>query len=202
MDRYSGGPEDTLTYDTLPDYQAEAHWAAGILAMYEAALNGEEEAARDAVLREHLWVGADGSLLRKLGEPEYARRLAEDVEEIWDGSYATYALETALDLVALNVQEECLPVLRLSEGGSDPSDVDAGWAFKSLYGAMYLQMYWLMAAGDDVTRCKYCGRIISLASPTPGSRKTRQDKKFCNNACRQRYHYHTKTKPRRQSESR
>ena len=67
-----------------------------------------------------------------------------------------------------------------------------------LYGAMYLQMYWLMAAGGNVTRCKYCGRIISLASPGPDARKTRQDKKFCDDACRQRHHYHTKTKPKRQ----
>lgn len=65
-------------------------------------------------------------------------------------------------------------------------------------GAMYLQMYWLMAAGGNVTRRKYCGRIISLTSPVPGARKTRQDKKFCDDACRQRHHYHTKTKPRRQ----
>jgi hypothetical protein len=41
----------------------------------------------------------------------------------------------------------------------------------SLLGAMYLQMYWLMAAGGNVTRCKYCGRIISLASPAPDARK-------------------------------
>lgn len=65
-------------------------------------------------------------------------------------------------------------------------------------GAMYLQMYWLMAAGGNVTRRKYCGRIISLTSPVPGARKTRQDKKYCDDACRQRHHYHTKTKPRRQ----
>jgi hypothetical protein len=67
-----------------------------------------------------------------------------------------------------------------------------------LYGAMYMQMYRLIAAGGNVTRCKYCGRIISLASPGPDARKTRQDKKFCDDACRQRRHYRTKTKPKRQ----
>jgi hypothetical protein len=72
-----------------------------------------------------------------------------------------------------------------------------------LYGAMYLQMYWLMAAGGNVTRCKYCGRIMSLTYPLPGgARKTRQDKKFCDNACRQKHHYHTKTKLKRQGKLR
>jgi hypothetical protein len=117
-------------------------------------------------------------------------------------SYLRYSLETALDLVAFKVQNQCFPTLLSEEGVSHPSEVRAGWHFKSLYGAMYLQMYWLMAAGGSVTRCRYCGRIISLASPLPGARKTRQDKKFCNDACRQRFHYHTKTKPRRQSLSR
>ena len=68
---------------------------------------------------------------------------------------------------------------------------------------MYLQMYWLMAAGGNVTRCKYCGRIISLTYPlSGGARKTRQDKKFCDNACRQRHHYHTQTKLKRQGKLR
>ena len=98
----------------------------------------------------------------------------------------------------VTVQAQCRPTLYLPEGGSDPSQVSASWGFKGLYAAIYLQMYWLMAAGGNVTRCKYCGRIIYLTSPVPGARKTRQDKQYCNNACRQRHHYHTKTKPRRQ----
>jgi hypothetical protein len=205
--RWSAGPEETLA-----DYRSEVHRAAGILASYEAALNGDEEAARDAVLNEFLLIDrelwlmilqrlsdeSNASLVEKLGNQNYATFLAKMVERNWGGSYLAYALDTALSLVNWNVRPECSPDLRLPGGASDPSEVSAGWAFKSLYGAMYLQMYWLMAAGGNVTRCKYCRRIISLASPLPGSRKTRQDKKFCNDACRQRHHYHTKTKPRRQ----
>jgi hypothetical protein len=113
-----------------------------------------------------------------------------------------YALQTASYLVTSNVREECYQDLLYpgfpNSKVSDPSGLNGGWVFKSLYGAMYLQMYWLMAAGGNVTRCKYCSRIISLTSPLPGgARKTRQDKKFCDNACRQRHHYHTKTKPKR-----
>jgi len=94
----------------------------------------------------------------------------------------------------------CSPILSVKEGSRDPFGVTASWNFKSLLGAMYLQMYWLMGSGGNVTRCRYCGRIISVASPAPDARKTpRQDKKFCDDACRQRHHYHTKTKLRRQS---
>ena len=99
--------------------------------------------------------------------------------------------------MGVTVSLYCFPTLNIGEPGG-PSGVQSGWGFRNLLGPMYLQMYWLMAAGGNVTRCRYCSRIISLTSPLPGARKTRQDKKFCDNACRQRYHYHNKTKPQRQ----
>jgi hypothetical protein len=39
-----------------------------------------------------------------------------------------------------------------------------------------------------VTRCEYCGRIISLALSHPEGRKRRRDKRFCDDACRQANH--------------
>jgi hypothetical protein len=192
---YGGGPEDTVE-----NYLGSSYWAAGILAMYEAALNGDQEAAKAAVLEEFLPVDPVGYSLNRLGKQEFSARKAKTIEERYSGSYLEYALDTALYLVTSNVREECLPTLFLPEGVEDPSKISASLSFKSLYGAMYLQIYWLMAAGGNVTRCRWCGQIISLISPVPGARKTRQDKTFCGNACRQRHHYHTKTKPRRQSE--
>lgn len=62
------------------------------------------------------------------------------------------------------------------------------WTFDNLLGAMYLQMYWLMASSDSVARCEHCGRIISLSRPHPEGRKRRSDKRFCNDACRQANH--------------
>ena len=189
-----GGPEETVE-----QYRASIYWAAGILAMYEAALNGDEEAAKDIVLGEFLWVGPFPYLRKKVSEQEFAADLAESVEQSWGGSYLAYALENAVDLVTVTVQAECRPTLYLPEEGcSDPSQVSSGWGFSGLYAVVFLQMYFLMAAGVNITRCKYCGRIISLASLQSGTRKTRRDKQFCNDACRQRHHYHTKTKPRRQ----
>lgn len=191
---YGGGPEDNVE-----NYLGLSYWAAGILAMYEAALNGDQEAAKDVVLREFVSVDPFGYDIKRLGTCKFAARKAERIEEDYSGSHLEYALDSALYLVTSTVREQCLPTLYLPEGVKDPSKVNARLGFKSLYGAMNLQMYWLMAAGGNVTRCGWCGRIISLTSPRPGARKTRQDKKFCDDVCRQRNHYHTKTKPRRQS---
>jgi hypothetical protein len=55
-------------------------------------------------------------------------------------------------------------------------------------GAMYLQMYWLLESGGDVTRCEHCGLTISLSRPQPEGRKRRSDKRFCDDACRQAHH--------------
>lgn len=85
------------------------------------------------------------------------------------------------------------------------SRIRQGWGFDTLLGAMYLQMYWLLAAGEkSIARCKYCGELISLnrrVSDTEGSsrpRKPRQDKQYCDNRCQQRHYYHTKEKFKRQ----
>jgi len=64
---------------------------------------------------------------------------------------------------------------------------------------MYLQMYQLMISSGKLSRCRHSGRIISHASPMPGSkeRKTYRNKEFCDNRCRQNYHYHNVVKPKR-----
>jgi hypothetical protein len=185
---YYGGPEETLN-----NYAGSAYWAAGILAMYEAALNGDEGAARAVVLEEFLWVDIAGPELKSSGEQHFDNFKVQLIEKHWNGDYVGYALNTAMDLVVLTVREECFPTLYPRERASDPSEISAGWGFKSLHGAMYLQMYWLMAAGRDVTRCEYCGRIISLSRPHPEGRKRRRDRRFCNDACRQAQHRSKKT---------
>jgi hypothetical protein len=187
-DKYSyyGGPEETIN-----NYAGATYWAAGILAMYEAALNGDQEAAKAALLEEFLWVDIVGPEFKRLGEQHFDNYKAEIIEERWNGNYVEYALTAAITLVVLTVGDECFPVLRPRQRVSDPSKISAGWSFTSLRGAMYLQMYWLMAAGGDVTRCEYCGHIISLARPHPEGRKRRRDKRFCDDACRQA-HYRSK----------
>ena len=85
-----------------------------------------------------------------------------------------------------------------------------GLGFKSLLGAMYLQMAWLMSATGEVRRCRGpgCTRVITFEQPKapsedPGLRKnargkyrTRKDKVFCSQRCKGNWYYHNRIKPR------
>jgi hypothetical protein len=88
-----------------------------------------------------------------------------------------------------------------SSGSPGPELVSGSWRPRNLLGAMYLQMYQLMISSGKLSRCKYCGRIISYAPSTAEStaRKPRKDKEFCDSRCRQNYHYHNRIKPTRKS---
>jgi hypothetical protein len=73
---------------------------------------------------------------------------------------------------------------------------------RNLIGAMYLQFYWIITAGHKLPRCKQCRDIIPYvpSSPAPGSgrkHKTHKNKQFCNERCRQNYHYQNRTKSSR-----
>jgi hypothetical protein len=86
---------------------------------------------------------------------------------------------------------ELVPTITFRKGGrllADPAGTVGKWKFSNLLGAMYLQMYWLIEAGDKLTRCGHCGRVISLARPHPKGRKRRNDMRYCDDACRQAYH--------------
>jgi hypothetical protein len=169
--------------------------AAGLLALYEGVLNRDSQSVRRALLIEFPYVGIWWPIYDEpSGDQEFmdrgfvASQIVESVEEYYDGDYLCYTLETVADEVERMVNALCRPVLVVEDGSHDPSEVTAQWYFKSLRGAMYLQMYWLMAAGSELTRCEYCGRLISLARPSPESRKRRRDKRFCDDACRQAHH--------------
>ena len=60
---YLGSSEESIR-----EYRESIRWAAGILAMYESALNEDEVAARDIVLGEFMTVGSPSSLYEKLDE--------------------------------------------------------------------------------------------------------------------------------------
>jgi hypothetical protein len=169
--------------------------AAGLLALYEAVLNRDTHRVQRAILAEFPYVGIQWQLYNELpNKPAHmdhdfvASGIAESVEEIYGGDYLSYALETVCHEVQHMVGALCRPILSVNEGSSDPASVTATWNFHSLLGAMYLQIYWLVAAGSELTRCEYCGRLISLARPYPESRKRRRDKRFCDDACRQAHH--------------
>jgi len=104
---------------------------------------------------------------------------------------ADNVLEQAMTLAKSTVNVvvgDCKPML--SPVHPHSLEVKSTWDFETLLGAMYLQMYWLMVLGGNVARCEYerCGKIISYTRPHPEGRKPRQDKRFCNDACRQAHH--------------
>jgi hypothetical protein len=185
---WTGENKALNAHETLTAFDAEVERAAGVLALYDAALNRDGEAAEHYVREKYPQVSAELDPGFRLGEDWDSSVIGELVNLYGKGDYLAYALEAAAFVVESTVRGSCYPILR-SEGSRDPADVSGGWGFKNLRGAMYLQLYWLMAAGGNVVRCKFCGGVISLASSAPGARKPRDDKKYCDDVCRQRNHY-------------
>jgi hypothetical protein len=161
--------------DSIPNFQEEAKRAWTILKMYEAVL------ARD-------WMAAKSLLIADEdfgGEEDYP----------YDDSPETYlflALHGAALRVGHTVGYLCRPTLRFTESSRlpdvDPASIESAWRFESLLGVAYLQMYWLMTSGGNITRCEYCGQVLSLAKTHPDGRKRRRDRRFCDDACRQGHH--------------
>jgi hypothetical protein len=204
--------------ETARAFWGEVSWAAGVLAMYEVALNGNARKAKQLAQEKFHFLAPEymtrqikggvrsptGNFKSPLSKEtgDEAAEISGIVETHFDGDYLAYALDVATWAVESVVRESCYPTLRLNVGLNelthDPSRIAGGWGFKNLLGAIYLQMYWLMEAGANVTRCRYCGRIISFAAPRPGQRKARSDKKYCNKSCRQNHDYDNRVKPQRQ----
>lgn len=132
-------------------------------------------------------------------------RWAELIEETWHRAPVTDArrhiLEMLHSFVGVEV-EECYPVLDYFSG--EERFVQA-WGYRTLPAAMYLQMMWLLTAtGDQVKWCARpeCDKVITFDQPeqaaSHGMRRndrskgyrTRQDKEFCSDNCRAKYHYH------------
>ena len=84
-----------------------------------------------------------------------------------------------------------------------------GPGFHSLLGAMWIQMWWLLKAGDTLTRCfrPDCYSVIDYERPSAAYQylgptvkksrkrspyKTRKDKAFCSKSCYQLWRYHEK----------
>jgi hypothetical protein len=185
----------------------EARRAAGVLAMYEAALNGDNDAAKEVILEGspfiggRIWPYVARGLPTRQEDRELEARLVEDwIEQGMEGNYLEYSLLTAALVVEGTVHDFCYPTLHFEPhlNQHDPSQVVDVWKFENLLGAMYLQMYWLMGSGANTTRCEWCGRLISLESPYPGAKKRPKHKRFCDAYCRQKWNYHYRIKPKRQ----
>ena len=149
-----GGPMDNLR-----SFAFEARKANAVLRLYEAATATG---------------GPDVEGISKYGDyivtPFIENRFGDRLED------PLFLKEIALDWVGGTVRrvvaDDCYPEL-YQEGDTFRS----GCGFKSLLGAMYLQMTWLMTATGEFRRCQRpgCNKIIISG---------RKDKKFCDVNCR------------------
>jgi hypothetical protein len=92
-----------------------------------------------------------------------------------------WALTIVTDAVNRKIENHCYPILL----GDGPGSYEPGWAFKSLLGAMWLQMMFLM---QEDRRCWWCGKPLD-----PGMRR---HAKFCqdnNGQCRANWNYNKGT---------
>jgi hypothetical protein len=175
-----GGPRETLSR-----FVDEAHAANRALRLYEAATKpgGPDVAVIESYI------------------PNYERQNIEDTVQ----GIEAWAREEAATVVQRRLATECHPqlyALPLSGGFAHAPD------FKSLLGAMHLQMMFLMTSTGKIRRCKApgCNRTITFDHPEepPGQRlerlaqgrrkkhKTRIDKVYCGQACKVRAHAQNK----------
>jgi hypothetical protein len=88
-----------------------------------------------------------------------------------------WALTVVGDAVNRKIENHCYPIIR----GDAPGSYEPGWAFKSLLGAMWLQMMFLM---HEDRRCWWCGKPLDPGMP--------RHARFCKNngLCRAKWNYH------------
>jgi len=96
-----------------------------------------------------------------------------------------WAETTLFDEVGSTLRRECFPKLfdlysQVREDSGETTDVGLGWGFRSLLGAMYLQMAWRITS----RRCAApgCNNIIGLDK--------RSDAETCHRNCKERRRYH------------
>jgi hypothetical protein len=179
MASVEGGPEETFSR-----FVDEARIANGVLRLWEAATMG---------------MGDEELVDRYLPQITLLQDRAKGLLGVWYADVPRSTTAPWLSLVGTIVQSklttECYPQLL---GTSGPTFGD-GYGFRSLLGAMYLQMFWLMTAKGGVRRCKEpeCPRVITFDQPEqkgdPSKHndrsmgyRTRVDKVFCSAACKQR----------------
>lgn len=88
-----------------------------------------------------------------------------------------WALAVVGDAVNRKIENHCYPILR----GDAPGSYERGWVFKSLLGAVWLQMMFLML---EDRRCSWCGKPLDPGMP--------RHARFCKNngRCRANWNYH------------
>jgi hypothetical protein len=167
----------------VSDFWDEAEKAHRVLALYEAVINRDAETVKQYLLGRY-----------SVGKTFVINHEALSIVEEWQGPNGILhaGLDYVINVVQDVVQGTCRQRIRaVPQNRTQPPDLsntETVWDFDSLYGAMYLEMWWLIVSGNNIGRCEFCGSPISLGRSHPIARKRRSDKRFCDAACRQAHH--------------
>ena len=157
----------------------ESRKARLTLALYEAVLNGDAHVVRRLIYDPHHENLTGGwRWLLDTGPDDNQFALAVGLRACVDTTQEVVGRFCRQVIIAAPNQDSKI----------DFSCVRMKWEFDNLLGAMYLQLWWLLASGGGIARCDYCGRMITLARPHPDGRKPPKHKRFCDAACRQANH--------------
>jgi hypothetical protein len=167
--------------DTVEAFALEAWTANTALRLYEAA-SRDAGPKTDTILR--LWESmAPSSGSMPPASPDEAK---------------TWALVWVKEATLSRIRGYVYPQLYEADQG-----FVQGMRFESLLDAMWLEMLWLLTAGNNVRRCAYfgCRKVITFERPDqlekPGTNKNsrrkyrpRVDKEHCNHKCVANASYH------------
>ena len=166
----------------LDEFYRESRKAYAALTLYEAVLQKDEVAAAQ-IHEAHVDL-----------DPRFEQHFFVTQPHVSTGAPPLTPLQGALaasvSVVRGTVEKLCKQAVYVTfdEPIPTPDAVKVTWQFRNLLGAMYLQMWWVITSNGELSRCKNCGRLISLHRPRPSGRKRRSDKVFCDDACRQAHH--------------
>jgi hypothetical protein len=165
-----GGPPN----ESVENFACEAWEAFVVLRLYEALTDPagpDLDTIRSSMpSRSQIgWGHKDGKLIYGVA---WTTREREGSEPWRAESWARGVVEHT---VQRKVELQCYPTLHEENGV-----YSQGWGFKSLLGAMWLQMMWLMLS--EPRHCLWCKKALPA--------KARSDKKYCDADCRSNWNYH------------
>jgi hypothetical protein len=168
------------------EVSGRAEWGAG----RRESLSGFAQAVREAARCLGLYEAGTAlgtTAVHALDKYKVTGRTVEERQEM--------ALKEAADMVGNHLESECYPVLYREFHRETERTIGfaQGWGFRSLLGAMYLQLGWLMTEGSGVRSCKGpgCSELITFD-------RSRKDKEFCSKNCKEKWRYHVVVKPNKQ----
>lgn len=153
--------QDPRTRESAQNFVEEAFKAKEVLDLYEAAIASEPDAAKL------------GEVLRFWGHNIDANTHTVNEQR-------EYALGIAADRVGQIVKDECYPLLcqEVNRARNKTRGFAYDLGFRSLLGAMYLQMMLLLTDANNVRQCSRPGCRVGIPA------YARSDKKTCSDACR------------------